>query len=405
MTLTREQRQLQAIRELSRIMRATADLDHLLVLLLRKVTQILDAERATVFLTSSDRKELVSSIAEGGTISPIRVPLGQGIAGWVAQQGSTLNVPDAYADPRFRREVDQASGFVTRSLLCMALSDHEGASLGVIQVLNKRSSTFDLDDEAILGTVAAHAAISIENSRLFEERVRAGRLASLGQSLSGVLHDLRTPMTVIAGYAELLAIEDDAEERQRQSETILKQIELLEAMTRDVLAFARGESNLLIRKVHVNRFVEEVQHHLEHEFEDRDLDLRFETRYTGVAWFDELKVMRAIHNLARNAAQAMSGTPDGTLTMVTDSDGENLLLRFADTGPGIPTEVQPRLFQAFATSGKADGTGLGLAMVKKIVDEHGGKITWETSPGAGTVFTLALPLERQLMSAPRDPAE
>jgi signal transduction histidine kinase len=402
MILTREQRQLQAIRELSRIMRATVDLDHLLVLLLRKVTQILDAERATVFLTSQDRRELISSIAEGGTISPIRVPLGEGLAGSVAQSGSTLNITDAYADPRFRRDVDQASGFVTRSVLCMALSDHEGRSLGVIQVLNKRGGAFDLDDEAVLGTVAAYAAISIENSRLFEEQVRAGRLASLGQSLSGVLHDLRTPMTVIAGYAELLAVEESPKERQHQSETILKQIELLEAMTRDVLAFARGESNLLVRKVHLNKFVEEVQQHLETEFEGRALQLRFDVRYSGVAHFDELKVMRAIHNLARNAAQAMAETPNGSLTMIVESDEENLFLRFRDTGPGIPEEVQPRLFQAFATSGKVDGTGLGLAMVKKIIDEHGGKVLWESKVGVGTTFTLVLPLERRALPQPAE---
>jgi signal transduction histidine kinase len=67
-------------------------------------------------------------------------------------------------------------------------------------------------------------------------------------------------------------------------------------------------------------------------------------------------------------------------------------MRFTDTGGGIPVEVQPRLFQAFATSGKADGTGLGLAMVKKIVDEHKGHVTWETETGKGTTFTIKLPI-------------
>jgi signal transduction histidine kinase/putative methionine-R-sulfoxide reductase with GAF domain len=580
-----ETRKLDAVRELGRVLGATLDLDRLLVVLLEKVTELLDAERATIFLVSDDRQELVSTIAQGGYVETIRLHMGEGIAGSVAQSGATLNIPDAYADARFNKEVDQRTGFRTRNILCMPMPDHKGRTIGVIQVLNKRNRKFDADDEALLATVAAHAGINIENSKLYlsvvqknqalihaqeqlrqhireldllveiereasasldldellgrlltramqlieceagsvllrehasgelffrttsgensealhrlklpagagvvgwvalykkplivndpahdarhdhsiadkigvparniiavpllhagaednqslgafellnkrprgglspgfdesdlkvltliagqaskaimiararEERLHSGRLAAIGQMMSGVLHDLKTPMTIVSGYAQLMASIDEPETRENYANLIVKQFDLMSAMTREVLMFARGESNLLIRRVYLQKFIEQVTQQLEREFSGKQVKLVVDARFLGAAHFDELKMFRVIHNLARNAAQAMDG--EGTFTLTFDRDGADLVMSFADTGHGIPDSMRARLFEAFATAGKEDGTGLGLAIVKKIVDEHHGRVTYETKPGAGTTFYVRIPLDRE----------
>src|SRR5207244_1041972 len=117
--------------------------------------------------------------------------------------------------------------------------------------------------------------------------------------------------------------------------------------------------------------------------------------YGGVAFFDESKMCRVIHNLARNALQAQTMAGAGVFQInVAAQDGE-LVFDFKDAGPGIAEELQGRLFEVFATAGKADGTGLGLAIVKKIIDEHHGRITYDSAPGVGTTFRIALPLERE----------
>ena len=162
-----ERKKVEAVRELGRVLGATLDLDRLLVVLLEKVTDLLDAERATIYLVTDDGTHLESKIAQGGAIATIRLKTGEGIAGWVAQSAATVNIPDAYADPRFNQSVDQKSGFRTRSILCMPMPDHKGRTIGVVQVLNKRLGPFDADDEALLATVAAHAGIAIENSKLY----------------------------------------------------------------------------------------------------------------------------------------------------------------------------------------------------------------------------------------------
>ncbi len=575
-----EQRKLAAVRELSRALGATLDLDRLLVLLLDKVTEIMDAERATLYLVSDGGDELVSKVTQGGQVQEIRLKLGEGIAGWVARSGATVNIPDAYADPRFQKEVDQRTGFRTRSILCMPMPNHQGRIIGVLQVLNKRERPFDADDESLLAAVAAHSGIAIENSKLYlsvlaknaalieaqeqlkrkvedldllveiqreataavgldelldrllgramqlveseagavllrekgsgelffraalggstevkryklptgygiagwvamhmqaqiandpqldarydpslaervgfaprnilavplvsiggedgqpeslgaiellnrkgrrgfddadrkllelisghasraiqftrakEERINQGRLAAIGQMLSGVLHDLKSPMTIVSGYVQLMAQIDDPPTRERYTELVLKQFEHMSAMTREVLSFARGESNLLVRKVYLHKFLAETIEHLEREFTGKSVQLTVDPRYQGVAFFDELKLHRVIHNIARNAAEAM---PDGGSFKITvEAEGSELRFDFADTGRGVPAELEGRVFEAFATAGKADGTGLGLAIVKKIIDEHGGRVGYDSSE-RGTTFHVWLPLDR-----------
>ena len=105
--------------------------------------------------------------------------------------------------------------------------------------------------------------------------------------------------------------------------------------------------------------------------------------------FDEQAMMRLVHNLARNAADALAGRPGRFRVGLTASDAE-LMFEFSDDGPGIPTELEGRLFELFA-SAKKGGTGLGLAICKKIAEEHHGSITCESTPGRGTTFRVILP--------------
>jgi signal transduction histidine kinase len=554
--LARAEHRVLAMQDIGRALASTLDLDELLQLIMRRVTEIMEADRSTLYLLDAARGELWSRVLQGGEVRSLRLRAGEGVAGWVARQGAPLNIADAYADARFNPEVDRASGYHTRSILCLPLRDSRGAVAGVIQVLNKRGGPFDAEDEALLQALAGQAAIALENARLYEsvlrrnreldllyaverevsaaagleelldrvlvrgmdlceaelgaillrdrdgadviyrtpgagaagrlrvaagegiagrvalsgepvrsddparhahhsatlcertgvaarnvacvaladdegpfgaielwnrpggfdedderrlallagqaargvrllrsrdERQKSDRLASIGQMISGVLHDLRSPMTIVSGYAQMMATMDDAEKRRPHVEQILRQLDLMEAMTRDVLAFARGESGVLVRKVYVQRFVKDITDHLKHEFAGRGVELIVGARYDGPAHFDEQKMRRVIHNIARNAAQAMPG--GGRFTFVVDRMGGDLVFELTDDGPGIPAEMEGRLFEAFATSGKKGGTGLGLAIVKKIIDEHKGAIRCRSRAGEGTTFVIHLPLD------------
>ena len=293
------------------------------------------------------------------------------------------------------RDVDGLfAGLQTEFLSTLAIGEYLGIRPRFSDNNRLGGSSFDAADQQILTLIAGQASKAIVIARARRQREQSGRLASVGQMMSGVMHDLKTPMTIVSGYAQLMATSDDPKARDAFAETILKQLDLMSAMAREVLQFARGESTLLVRKVYLTKFAEELRQQLEREFAGRDVTLEIDLRHRGVADFDELRLYRLAHNLARNANHAMDGK--GTFKITIDLDDRGIQFAFSDTGRGLSEAIQKRLFQAFATEGKSDGTGLGLAIVKKIVDDHGGTIRYETGAGEGTTFFITLPSHKRV---------
>src|SRR5690606_8263851 len=239
--------------------------------------------------------------------------------------------------------------------------------IGGIEIIDQRRTVRDGDgpwkeeDLKLLVLIAAQAASAIGLARRRSEQSNRDRLASIGRMLAGLLHDLKTPMTIISGYAQLMAACDDAAQREQYVDQIQRQFDLMAGMTREVLAFARGDTDLVVRKVYVNRFTEELKTQLGAATAGRSIDFDVEARFDGVAYFDEQKLLRVFHNLARNAVEAMP--TGGKLRVGVDQIGEQLQWTVSDNGPGIPPELRGRLFELFST-GKKGGTGLGLAICK-----------------------------------------
>jgi signal transduction histidine kinase len=163
---------------------------------------------------------------------------------------------------------------------------------------------------------------------------------------------------------------------------------VLTGMQREVLEFARGERTLFVRRVYLHKFFGDLRRQLELELTGSPIELKLNVDTKVVARFDEARVARAVHNLARNAMEAMEN--GGVLTLSGKLVGKELLIAVSDTGPGIPPAIEHRLFQSFVTMGKEGGTGLGLAIVKKIVEEHGGSVQVKSS-SKGATFELRLP--------------
>jgi signal transduction histidine kinase len=572
--LAREERIARALREVGNALGTTLELDDLLELILGRLTDLLEADRSTLYLLDEASGDLVSRIIVGQQVRSIRLKVGHGIAGTVAKTGKPIRIHDAYKDPRFEPEWDLLTGFKTTTMLAAPLKNHLGRTIGVIQVLNKKTAKeFTFEDEAILAALSTQAAVAIDNSRLFlsliqknrqlletkvqlEHRVkdlellfeleratgraasveelglaalraatkaseargaalllveegsgdlvqyvfdadlpetltrfgiksgegllaramteksplrltsvrgnadqsdrvegrfsfpvdstaalplegdtaplgalgvftkrngrsftdqdlsllalvtanvstavrlfrasaareRSERLTSIGRLLSQVIHDFKTPMTVISGYVQLLAGEGNREKRDDYAKQVLKQFDLLSAMQREVLEFARGERSIFVRRVYLHKFFNDIRQQLGHEVEGRPIELQMEIDAKVVARFDEGRMARAIHNLARNAIEAMADR-GGKLTLRAGLEGSDLVIAVSDTGPGVPKEIEGRLFQSFVTMGKQGGTGLGLAIVKKIVEEHGGTVTVRSSD-QGATFELRIP--------------
>jgi adenylate cyclase len=141
----------------------------LLAKLIGAITKMLDAERSTLFINDDKRNELYTEVGEGLGATQIRFPNDRGIAGAVFQRRETINIPHAYADLRFNPAVDRQTGFFTRSILCVPVTNKQGKTIGVTQVLNKRGGLFTAEDEARLKAFTSQISIGIENAKLFDD--------------------------------------------------------------------------------------------------------------------------------------------------------------------------------------------------------------------------------------------
>ncbi len=155
------------------------DLDRLLQLIMEKASRLMDADRSTLFLVDEEKRQLWSKVAQGVALREIRVPIGQGIAGTVAATGETVNIPDAYRDPRFNPEVDRQTGYRTQTILCMPVHDSGGKTVAVLQVLNKRGGTFAAEDEEVLRAFGSQVAIAIRNAQHMEQIQRRRRISDI----------------------------------------------------------------------------------------------------------------------------------------------------------------------------------------------------------------------------------
>jgi signal transduction histidine kinase len=368
-----------------------ADATQLLDIALARATELANADAASALLLDEEKGELYFRSALGGAGAELlytRVPINAGIAGQVAQDGIPRIVHDAEKESAMAREVAQRFGYRSRSL-CAAPIQAEGRILGVLELLNKKDGDFGDDDVKLLTLLGGQVGRAWRLARDRAARERDERLRLLGQTIASVLHDLRSPLTIVQSFAELMADETDAARRHEYSEAVSRQVLGIEQMTREVLAYLRGDAAFLPTQVHIDRFLGDLREVLTRELAPRSIELKVEMKTKGKMRIDEGKVKRAVFNLARNAAEAMPG--GGTFTICAWRDGEKVKLSFADTGHGIPEGVKDKLFEPFVTSGKQDGTGLGLAIVKQVIEAHGGEVQFESTPGKGTTFTFSLP--------------
>ena len=197
-----EHRRLTVLFNITRNISIELKLDKLLFILMDEVKRALKADRCTVFLLDRDKNELWSKVAHGER--EIRFPGNLGIAGYVTTTGDVLNIPDAYADSRFNREIDKKTGYHTKNMLAFPMRNKLGEIIGVFQVLNKYEGPFTNNDEQLLDAISVISATQIENAQLYEEQKKT--FDSFIETLASTI-DARDPLT--AGHSHRIALYAD----------------------------------------------------------------------------------------------------------------------------------------------------------------------------------------------------
>ncbi len=247
----------------------------------------------------------------------------------------------------------------------------------------------------LLSILSLSAATALRNIHLTQERIHFERLSAFGRMIGSVVHDFRSPLTALRGYAGMLSgLDLDPKERELYGSYVQEECNRLNAMIDEMLEFARGgHPDLELRAVPVSELLGSLASRVAAQFKDPSIHLRLELDYEGSVQADKGRMDRAIWNVVTNACQGLNG--GGTIRVRTAISDARIVLEFADDGRGIPAEIRHRIFEPFFSYGKSEGIGLGMAITRKIIEEHGGQISLESEPGVGTTVRFLLPLGEQ----------
>jgi signal transduction histidine kinase len=251
------------------------------------------------------------------------------------------------------------------------------------------SSESDSDD--LLAILANQAASRLHSFDLLAARVEHERLSAIGRMLSSIVHDFRNPMTLIKGYGSMVGDPGLTNDRRAQyANLIVEEADRMGAMVEELLDYSRGRRTPL-RHAHiaVPALVEQLRRWIAGELDERGITLETHLDYDGILIVDIDRMKRALLNIASNAMDSMD--KGGVLTVESRAQDGKVELALCDTGRGIPEDLQAKVFEPFFSHGKRSGLGLGMTIMRKIVEDHGGEVELKSVQGKGTRLTLRFP--------------
>lgn len=232
-----------------------------------------------------------------------------------------------------------------------------------------------------------------ELERAQAERLRSERLSTLGKFSSLILHDIRNPLSVLKGQLQLMELHAcDPERLGAHIRASLSEVGRLERLASEFLDYSRGEIRLDLSPTTATELFARLSESIRDRLTAADIKLRAEVLCAEPLLLDAERVLRALHNVVDNARKAMSGDHGGVLSLRAFRDGKSLVFAVSDTGEGMDAEVLAHVFEPFYSASGKGGTGLGMLIVKNIVEAHGGSVRLNSEPGRGTTVYLAFPL-------------
>jgi len=411
--LSRSVSELQALGEVGQAINSTLDLQTVLRTIVARATQLSDTDAGVIYEYDDQREvflprateHLEAEIIETLLATPVRK--GEGATGRLAEVQEPIQLPDilvAQAESRVRAALVR-TGY--RALLAVPLV-REGHLLGALTVVRKVTGEFAPEVIELLRTFATQSALAIQNARLFREIEIKGRQLETAsqhksQFLANMSHELRTPLNAIIGVTDLLL--EDARDLDRADEIdplerVLRAGHDLLALINNILDLSKveaGHMELELEDFHLSPAIDDALLLMRERAGQRGLALeRHVDGRVGEIRGDERKVKQVLLNLLSNAVKF---TPEGGRIDVRAALVDGIVeISVTDTGIGIAPEDQEVVFEEFRQVGKAEkkaeGTGLGLALCRKFVELHGGRIWVKSQVGHGSTFTFTLPVRQ-----------
>jgi len=381
---------LQEVLEISKVLLSTLDLEEVLGRVLDACLRISGAERGYLFLREGNDLNLRASRGETpGQAEKQQVEFSWSIALRVAKSGQAEFLSDQQDGP-----VRDKSASIVRlrleTIACVPLKIQQKVVGIVYMDSHQRAALPDATGREVLEVLAGLAAVAIENARMVRERVQNERWTAIGRMAASIVHDIRSPMAALRGTAELLMMKVPDPAHKEKLKIIIAEVDRLARLSGEMLEFSSEARPLNLQEIPLTQVVQDFLKSVGPRLEQEKIRLESRFGYSGSLRLDPQKMLRLLHNVVGNSLEAMQ--PGGTLTVETGSLEGGVFMAITDTGCGMGPEIISRVFEPFFSEGKEQGAGLGMAIVRRIVEQHGANVKVDSAPGKGTRVDVRFPI-------------
>lgn len=394
-SLERARDRLSTFYKLQEILRSTNDEKRLFRRVLDLLFEVLPVDRGVILTRDLEDSSLFNPVAvqiredlqENRDIGISRTILMRCLKDRVA-----ILTQDAADDSRFKR-ADSVASRQMRSVMCVPLISHHDV-FGFIQLdTSSASRNYDNEDLAFLANLGVEVALQLHNLRMIREQIMSERMAAIGQTITGMAHNIKNVLLLSKGGMDLMEQrirEKDTEALEDTWKIVKRGIDRINVMVKDMLDYSR-QREVEKTKLQINDLLKELRETFAEEMAKRSVECTLDLDdQCPAAMLDAGGLDKALVNLLINAIEEC---PEGEgkirLKSRYHSDG-CLIIEITDNAGGIPPDVLPRIFFPFFTTKGSQGSGLGLAMTKKFIEDMGGRIEVQTKEGAGTTFRITL---------------
>jgi len=255
------------------------------------------------------------------------------------------------------------------------------------EALNKYMGDMPKPLSSLMRSFARHIAKTSETGA--EKTIRQDKMATIGQMVNNIVHDFKSPFQMIALGAETIGRISNDRQVQKLCASITEQVARMLQMATELSEFSKGQAFYNFQEVNLRSFMEDVRAENEAYVSKKGAELAVEAS-DNTAWIEPRAMSRVFQNIVCNAADAMP-EKGGEIAVRAIALCGTVEITVTDNGCGIPEKIRATLWEPFVTAGKKNGTGLGTAIVKSIVEGHGGTIGFTTETGKGTTFAISLP--------------
>ena len=390
--------QLKLIYELTQLIGSIVDRQQLLEQVMELIFEYFRADRGFILLRDEQTKRLDPAVVlHRPSESPkqARIPVSRTIVQHVMQKGEGVLSSNAMVDRRFAGG-DSVQDMAIRSALCVPIKFKEQL-FGVIHLDSQMVNyTFTDDQLRLLTAVGVHTGLALANADLYAAHLERERLAAVGETVASLSHSIRNIIQGLRGGADVveLGLRKDSMKVVRGGwDIVARNLDRIYALTMNMLAYSKQREPEL-EMVNLNSLLEEIVALVQEQYDDKQVALITDLdHHMPPVPVDSAGIHQAVLNLLNNGLDAVD-SKTGVVSLRThfNPDAQHVRIIVHDNGPGIAEESRERLFEPFHSTKGQRGTGLGLVVTKKIVDEHGGSIQVASAAGSGTTFKISLPL-------------